>query len=64
MTGALSGSVMGDTINLTIYWPDKTIAEFNGTLSGDGRIEGTTFSHPDGAYGAGIIALGMKHTPL
>ena len=49
MTGALSGSVVGDTVNLTIWWPDKTIAEFNGTVSGDGSIEGTAVSQPDGA---------------
>ena len=53
MTGALSGSVVGDTINLTIYWPDRTIAEFNGTVSGDGTIEGMSFSQPDGASSGG-----------
>ena len=53
MTGTLSGSLVGDTVNLTIYWPDRTIAEFNGMVSGKGRIEGTTFSQPDGATSGG-----------
>ena len=52
-TGTMSGSVVGDTISLTIYWPDKTIVEFNGTVSGDGSTEGTTFSQPDSAPSGG-----------
>ena len=53
MTGALRGSVVGDTINLTIYWPDRIIAEFNGKVSGDGRIEGSTFHQSVGVSSGG-----------
>ena len=48
MTGALSGSVEGDTISLTIYWPDKSTAELNGLVNGDGSVGGTTVGQPDG----------------
>ena len=48
MTGALSGSVEGDTVSLTIYWPDKAIAELNGLVKGDGSVRGTTVGQLDG----------------
>ena len=52
LTGIMSGSVEGDTINLTIYWPDETIAEFHGAVSTNGRVEGTTTTQDDTASSA------------
>lgn len=49
ITGAVSGSVQGDAISLTIYWPDKSVADLNGTVGSDGLASGTTASHPDEA---------------
>lgn len=47
MIGTISGSVVGDAISFVIYWPDKSIAEFSGTVSGDGRANGTTVGRSD-----------------
>jgi len=47
-TGIMSGSVHGDTLTMTIYWPNGAIVEYHGTVTGDGRVEGT-IDRPDGA---------------
>jgi hypothetical protein len=47
-TGTMSGSVHGDTLTMTIYWPDNAIVEYHGMVSGDGRVEGT-LNRSDGA---------------
>ncbi len=52
ITGAMSGSVHGDSISLTMYWPDKSVADFNGTVGSDGLASGTTASRPDEALPA------------
>jgi len=52
ITGAMSGSVEGDSISLTIYWPDNSVADFNGTVSSDGLASGTTASRSDEALPA------------
>ncbi len=41
MTGTMNGSVHGDTFTMTINWPNNAIAEYQGTVTGDGRVEGT-----------------------
>ncbi len=49
MTGTMSGSVDGDTIAMTVYWPDASIAEYSGTVDGDGKAQGTTVDRSDRA---------------
>jgi len=48
MTGTMSGSVHGDTLTMTVYWPNSAIVEYHGTVTGDGRVEGT-IDRSDGA---------------
>jgi len=49
ITGAMSGSVQGDAISLTVYWPDKSVADFNGTVGSSGLASGTTALRPNEA---------------
>ena len=43
MTGTWSGSVDGDDLSMTIYWPDGSTKEYLGTVDVRGRVQGTTF---------------------
>ena len=40
-TGFMSGSIDGNTINLSIYWPDESVAELHGSVSASGKAQGT-----------------------
>ncbi len=46
-TGIMTGSIEGDSINFTVYWPDETVAEYSGTVDGAGKAEGTTVDRSD-----------------
>ncbi len=48
MTGTMNGSVHGDTLTMTINWPDNAIVEYHGIVTRDGRVEGT-IDRSDGA---------------
>ena len=48
MTGTMYGSVDGDTFTMTIYWPNNSIIGYHGTVTSDGRVEGT-IDRSDGA---------------
>jgi len=52
MTGTMSGSVYGDSFTMTIYWPDNSIIEYHGTVTGDGEVSGTTSDRSDSAPSA------------
>ena len=41
VTGIMSGSTTGDRIEMTIYWPDAKIAEYEGSVAPDGKVRGT-----------------------
>ncbi len=48
MTGTVSGSVHGDTVTMTVSWPNSAVVEYHGTINGDGRVEGN-IDRSDGA---------------
>lgn len=41
MTGTVNGSIDGDEFFITIYWPDKSICKYLGTVGDGGRVEGS-----------------------
>lgn|GEM_PF-5817377 len=40
-TGTMSGSVDHDIVTMTIYWPDNSVIDYHGTVSGEGLASGT-----------------------
>ena len=39
--GMVNGSVDGDQLYLVIYWPDKLVENYLGTIGDGGKVEGT-----------------------
>ena len=42
MTGILNGSIDGDELYMTIYWPDGSIGKYLGAVNGQGHVQGTS----------------------
>jgi hypothetical protein len=47
--GTVHGSIDGDQVSFTVYWPDKAIGEYLGTVNQLGIVTGTEVSSSDGA---------------
>ncbi len=45
--GSVDGTINGTSIELTIYWTDKTTGIYTGTITPQGRLRGTTYQKED-----------------